>query len=147
MKKNTLWIVVASLVLVTGIAAGAQQMHRHRGNFLIHHIIRELDLSDAQVAQIKQILVEERPALQNLAEKHKQQREQLRAIGGFDEAKVREIAQSDTQTYVDFVVEREKLRSRIFAVLTPAQQEKVNKFLDHAHQHMQDHLMHLGEEM
>lgn len=147
MKKHTLWIVAAALVLVTGITAGAQEMRRHRGSFLIHHIIRELDLSDAQVAQIKQILVEERPALQNLADKHKQQRQQLRAIGGFDEAKVREIAQSDTQTYVDFVVEREKLRSRIYAVLTPAQQEKVNKFLDHAHEHMQDHLAHLGDQL
>jgi Spy/CpxP family protein refolding chaperone len=130
------------------MALGAQEFRHYRhGNFLARRVIRELDLSDAQVASIKQVLVEERPTLQALAQKHSEQREQLKALGNFDEAKVRTFAQNNTETYVQFVVEREKIRSRIYAVLTPAQQQKVDKWMNHMHDHMQDHLAHLGEEL
>jgi Spy/CpxP family protein refolding chaperone len=147
MKHRTL-LLASALVLIGAVALGAQEFHHYRhGNFFVRHIIRELDLSDAQVASIKQILVEERPALQALAEKHREQRDQLRALGTFDEAKVRTYAQNNTETYVQFVVEREKIRSRIYAVLTPAQQQKVDKLMNQMHGHMQDHLSHLGEEL
>jgi Spy/CpxP family protein refolding chaperone len=48
-------------------------------------------------------------------------------LATFDEAHVRAIAARYAQTETDALVEREKLRSGLFAVLTPAQQLRIQK--------------------
>jgi Spy/CpxP family protein refolding chaperone len=151
MKKRYLIMAVSAVVLTAVLTAGAQQMgglrQHYAHGFLMRHLINELNLSTDQRAAIKQILVEERPGLQELAKKAQQQRNELRSLSTFDEEKVRSIAQANSSTYVDFVVERERIRSRIFAVLTPAQQAKVKQLSDEFHQGMQERLSQLGENL
>lgn len=148
MKQRHLVMAVSAVVLTAVFTAAAQQVGgiRKQGgpSFLIRHIMHELNLSTDQRAEIKQILLEERLALQELTRKVQQQRSELRSMTNFDEEKVRSIAQASSATYVDLVVERERVRSKIFAVLTLEQQKKVDQLGDEFRQGMQERLAHLG---
>lgn len=150
MKKKYVVAAVVAVVLTAVIAAAAQQVSGMRyqwGGFFVRHLIHELNLTADQRTAIKQILVEERPALQALCNQAQQQRSQLRSMSSFDEEKIRTIAQANSSTYVDLVVERERIRSKIFAVLTPEQQNKVNQLTNEFRQGMQDRLAHLGDNL
>jgi Spy/CpxP family protein refolding chaperone len=151
MKKRNVVIAIAAVLLIGVFGAAAQQLgsmrHQGAGNFFIRHLIADLNLSDSQRASIKQILVEERPAIQELAQKAIAQNYELREMPSFDEAKVRSIAQTNSSTYVDMVVEREKVRTRIFAVLTPDQRAKVLQWGDQFREGVQEHLSQLGDNL
>ena len=149
MKK--IWLAAGALVLVGVIAAAAQQAgsfrRMHARNFWVRHVMAELNITDQQREQIRQILKDERPAIQQLMQRGAQQRQDLRALGSFDEAKVRSVAESNSALYVDAIVEREKVRTKIFAVLTPEQRTKVNTMLDEWHASVQERVETLGEEL
>ncbi|MGO9373684.1 MAG: Spy/CpxP family protein refolding chaperone, partial [Syntrophobacteraceae bacterium] len=57
-------------------------------------------------------------------------REQLNALiksGPFDEAKVRSIAKGQADILANMIVARERIKSQIYAVLTPEQRAKAEK--------------------
>ena len=57
-------------------------------------------------------------------------REQLDALiksGPFDEAKVRSIAKAQADTLADMIVAKQRMKSKIYAVLTPEQHAKAEK--------------------
>jgi Spy/CpxP family protein refolding chaperone len=56
-------------------------------------------------------------------------REQLCALpkGQFDEAKVRAIAKGQADIITELIVDKERMKSRIYAVLTPEQRTKVEQ--------------------
>ncbi len=149
MKKT--WLAVAAVVLVGGVVAVAQNAgnlrHHYARNFWVRHIMSELNITDQQREQIKQILKDEKPNIQALVQRAEAERGELRAENNFDEAKVRGIAESNSALYVDAIVEREKVRAKIFAVLTPEQRTKVNKMMEECHGVMQEKLENLGEEL
>jgi len=150
MKKKT-WFVVAAVVLVGGLVAVAQSAgnlgHHYARNFWVRHIMSELNITDQQRDQIKEILKEEKPNIQALVQRGEAEREELHAMNSFDEAKVRSVAESNSALYVDAIVERERVRAKIFAVLTPEQRTKVNNMIGEWHQHVQERLETLGEEL
>ena len=91
---------------------------------------RKLNLTDAQRKQMKTIVSEERPKMKPLFEQLKAGREQLDALiksGPFDEAKVRSIAKAQADTLIDMIVAKERMKSQIYAVLTPEQRAKAEK--------------------
>jgi len=47
--------------------------------------------------------------------------------GQFDEAKVRTIAKGQTDIRTEMIVTKERMKSRMYAVLTPEQQAKAEK--------------------
>jgi protein CpxP len=95
---------------------------------MIGHFARELNLTDAQQAQIKQLM-------DAFHEKNKALFEQnFKAEGDgpfeglsdtFDEAAVRAAAQSRAAAHVELEVAHAKLMSQIYAVLTADQKAKV----------------------
>ena len=104
---------------------------RHHGHFGLWKMFgRKLNLTDAQRNQIKTIVSEERPKMKPLFQQLKAGREQLDALiksGPFDEAKVRSIAKGQADILANMIVGRERMKSQIYAVLTPEQRAKAEK--------------------
>jgi len=105
---------------------GHHWKHHHHGH---HHLWKELNLTDAQKKEMFSIRLEERAKMKPLVQKLKEGREQLRALpkGQFDEAKVQTIAKGHADIITELIVEKQRMKSRIYAVLTPEQRAKVEQ--------------------
>jgi protein CpxP len=140
-------IAALAIVLVAGIAIA--QPHggpRGDGDFFGGMMFDYLDLSDAQRAQIKQIMVKEKPALEPLfkqeMEGHKQMM-QLIQSGTFDEAKAQAIATQGAQVHAQLEVQHARVASEAYQVLTAEQKTRLAQFItkreQRFEQHMQEH--------
>jgi len=98
----------------------------HRGH---HFLWKKLNLTDAQKKEMFSIRLDERAKMKPLIQKLKEGRDQLRALpkGQFDEAKVRSIAKAQADTLVELIVAKERMKSRIYGVLTPEQRAKAEE--------------------
>lgn len=99
-----------------------------------------LDLTDEQEEQIEAIMEAERPAMLALRKQMRDGRSELGAITGssFDEAAVREAAARIAKIKTEMIVARTRVKSKIFAVLTPEQQElaeKLQPLMEHKRGH------------
>jgi Spy/CpxP family protein refolding chaperone len=89
-----------------------------------------LDLTDAQQTQIKAILTKEKATLQPLTQQLGQTHAQLRQLEEgptFDEAKVRALASQQSQSMIDLVVEKARMKNEMIQVLTADQKAKLQK--------------------
>jgi periplasmic protein CpxP/Spy len=90
-----------------------------------------LDLTDAQQAQMKDIIAKEKPTIQpliqQLAQGH-QQMSQLEQASTFNEANVRALASQQSQTMTELMVQKARIKSELVALLTPDQKAKLAKF-------------------
>jgi protein CpxP len=151
MNKKTIAIVAVIGALILGVFASTAThasthwLQQQRTHFMAQHIARDLNLTDGQRTQIKSVLETERPAIQSLVHKFEQQNDQLHTKTTFDEAYVRSVAQQDQVNYADALVEREKIRSEIFAILTPDQQAKLNQMTTEFRTALEDRLANLGD--
>ncbi len=120
-----------ALLLLASLTASAQQGANSpdAGN-AIARIERRLNISSEQRVQIKSLLIEERPALQQLHTQLAAERSEIAeatANGNFDAVAVRSIAAKYAEANTDAMVEQQKLRAELLAILTPAQQQKLQK--------------------
>ena len=152
------------IAIVTGIVAllmagatfaivGAQQHHGFGGRgdgpdhpMMMEHMLdraaAHLGLSDEQKARIKAILDAEKPTMQTLRDQLKANHQELEAAtanGAFDEAQVKAIAARQGETTAALIVEREKVKSQIFAILTPEQRQKAEQFHQRMGRHFKGH--------
>lgn len=97
---------------------------------MVEHMARELNLTDAQQAQVKTILeaarAAEEPLMKKMEEAHKQL-EAATANGQFDETQIRAIASQQAQVMVDSIVEHERTKSKIYSILTAEQRAKADE--------------------
>jgi protein CpxP len=133
--------MMGSCFFVNSIAVGAEDTgaakgecrehwkHHHRGHHGHHHLWKKLNLTDAQKKEMFSIRLEERATMKPLAQKLKAGRDQFRALpkGQFDEAKVRAIAKGQADIITELIVEKQRMKSRMYAVLTPEQRAKVEQ--------------------
>jgi len=133
--------MVGSCFFFNSIAVGAEDTgaakggcgehwkHNHWGHHGHHHFWKKLDLTDAQKKEMFSIRLEERAKMKPLVQKLKAGRDQFRALpkGQFDEAKVRAIAKGQADIIADLIVEKQHMKSRIYAVLTPEQRTKAEQ--------------------
>jgi Spy/CpxP family protein refolding chaperone len=94
---------------------------------IMNRIAAELGLTDAQKQEIKGIVAAERSQVEPLLRQLAATRQQLRAAsrdGSFDEAQVRTLAEQQSQTITELIVARERVKSKIYHVLTPEQRAK-----------------------
>jgi len=150
MKRG--WIVLGCAGLLAALVpALAQQrtewLRKRRANFMVQHIVHDLNLSDGQRMQIKTILRNEQPKIQALLKQSQVANEELRSRQQFDEAFVRSVAQRQSATVVESIVEREKIRSEIMAVLSPDQQRKFNTIAGEFRTAVGTRLATLGDEL
>jgi len=148
MRKKFMVPAAVSFMLLLGLTSVAATyardnagFGRHRG-FMARRLARELNLSDAQRAQIKTIMQAEKPKLQPLMQQlHQSRMTEQAAMGAqFDEAKARAYADQQARLMSDLMVERARIQSQIYSVLTPAQQQKMQQLRQERQQRMQQRL-------
>ena len=154
MKSNRIKIMMGALVLILLVAIGVSQtvkrvgMHGTHGDAMTSEHAQSfltdyLSLNEAQQSQLKDILAKEKPTLDSLSQQMKQGHEalkQLETSGTFDEAKVRAVASQQAQTMTDLIVEKARIHSALFQILTPDQKTKMTQLMDkHGHGGMGHH--------
>ena len=156
MKSKYFKILAVALILaVVGAIAVSQTVKRAHmrgdgmfagdvfGGHMMGFLVRKLDLTDAQQAQVKDIVAKEKPAFRPLMLQMAQGHSQLRDLvmsGTFDEAKTRELASQQTQTMTELTVQYARIGSEMVQVLTPDQKTKLNTLINQHEQRMMNRM-------
>ena len=87
-----------------------------------------LSLTPSQVAAIQQVMTREQQSLQPLMTQMRITREKLLAIGSdlINEKEVKSLAQDEATLLARLIVANARMQSKIYKVLSPAQQRKLN---------------------
>ena len=136
--KKVFIAILAFSVLATGVIFavaqksddGGKGSHGRRGG---HHRsggmgFRGIDLTEAQKTQIKSIREANKAAVQPLREAMKANRAkmaELTANGAFDEAQITALANETAAVQAKLTVERQRVKSQMFTVLTEEQKAKM----------------------
>jgi protein CpxP len=133
-------VIVATLaIMLGGVMSYAQESaspttekawHGRRGDRM-GFMARELNLTDAQKAQIKQIFQANKatglPLMQQMAANKKAMLEAT-ANGSFDQAKIQQLANQQAQLTAQMMVQKQAIRHQIYTqVLTPDQRVKAEE--------------------
>jgi protein CpxP len=139
--KSKFWMVaVAMLALVLGGVAmlgyaqesatsATQGWHGHRGHR--GYLMRELNLTDAQKTQVKEILQANKatglPLMQQMAANKKAMLEAT-ANGSYDQAKIQALATQQVQLMSQMIVQKQAVQHQIYTqVLTADQRAKAEQ--------------------
>ena len=148
-------LIAALAVLFASVIARSQTadtpappMHHHEyamGGHMGHMMeffADYLDLSDAQQAQMKAVLQKEHGTIKPLMQQMHQTEAQLRQyeLGAYDEAKVRTLAAQQAQTQIELTVQKARIHSELFQLLTPEQQTKMKEFVAKREARWQKHM-------
>lgn len=139
MKKIITAILAIALVSIGSIFIFAQNDNEggkekykrgfgHRGGF--ERLAKKLNLTDTQKEQAKQIMEASKSKVQPLKESMKSIHQQLDtaiADGQFDEAQVQALASQQANIMAQLIVEKERTKSQLFAILTPEQQAQAKQ--------------------
>jgi protein CpxP len=140
MKKITIGIVVFVVIVAGGIFAlghkGRRDAQPHRGGFEnggFDRIARDLNLSDEQKTQAKQVFEDSKSRVEPLMKQLRENRELVKDLGTdgvFDEQKVQETANAQANLMKQMFIEKEKGKAQLFAILTPEQREQAKQKLN-----------------
>jgi Spy/CpxP family protein refolding chaperone len=151
MKRSVIWSSVVLLLVAIGvIVARANGSGRHGwgGGGWSHHgplgyVAHELNLSDAQKSQIKSMWEAERPTVASLVQELASEGKEMDSVtaqGSLDESKVQAIAASQGATIAKLLVEKERLKSKVYTtVLNPEQRTKADELQKRWHSRL-DHV-------
>ncbi|MBO0911247.1 MAG: periplasmic heavy metal sensor [Acidobacteria bacterium] len=137
------------LALFAGMAVAQDQTTPPAGGHRMHAgfmgapgwgmLFHNLELSDNQKAQVKQIMQGERATMRPLMQQEMAAREkmmQLITSGNFDQAQASAIAAQESQTHMQLQLEQAKIASQIYlGVLNTEQKNTVTKMMSQ-HQHL-----------
>jgi periplasmic protein CpxP/Spy len=151
MKSFHLRLLLAALAVLLGTAIAKSQTAdapppTHGHEFGMEHMLgffaKNLDLTEAQQAQIKSILQKERPVIKPLFQQLHQNELQLRqyAEGSYNEAKVRALATQQSQTQIELAVQTTRIHNELFQILTADQQAKMKEMEANHEARMQQHM-------
>ncbi len=102
---------------------------RHkRGGRMMGRMFRQLDLTDEQKEELKSIRKASHENMKPIREQMQASRKLLRnlsANGNFDEAQVQAIASQLGSLHAQMIVEKERNKAKMFAVLTTEQKAKL----------------------
>ena len=132
MKRATVAILAIAVLGVGAIVIFSQRSSHggkhggfgHRGMGII---FKKLDLTEEQKAQAREIVQAGFEKNKGVFEAMKANREKMKAAtanGAFDEAVVSQIAAEQGQLSAQLIVEKERVKSQIFAILTDGQKAK-----------------------
>jgi periplasmic protein CpxP/Spy len=132
--KSAVATTALSLAAMVGVA-NAQQPPRH-GEHQLEFMTTALDLTDAQVAQIKQIQAQNHASTKADHQQMKALHEQLQAIvtsDNFDEAKAQSVIAQIEQAQSTRMLEHAREMNAIYKVLNPQQKVKAVKLFGEMH--------------
>jgi Spy/CpxP family protein refolding chaperone len=152
-RSGILLFAALAVVLVAGLAmAHSSDGRRGGGDFfggpMLGFFTDYLDLSDAQQAQIKQIIAKEKPGLEPMFKQEKQSREQMMQLiqsGSFDESKAQAIATQEAQVHAQLEVGHARIASQAYQILTAEQKTKLAQFIAKHEQRFERHMHERGE--
>ena len=140
-KRIILGAVVAAGALAA-VAAGAHGFQGRHGDYhdRIDHMARELNLTDSQTAQIKAIADADAPQLKALHDQIREHRQALRdkLKAGFDEATAKQEADAIGNLVGQTVFIGSRMKSQMYAVLTPEQKAQLDKRMEQRREHWRD---------
>lgn len=133
---------MAGTLLAQGPAQNFHRGFRHHGGWMLQHMTKELNLTTDQQTQIKNIMQAQKSKTQPLMQQMRQNRqaEEANITGNFDENQARTFANKQSQIMSDLIVEQERTKSQIYAVLTPEQRQKAQQLMQQRQQRMQEHM-------
>jgi Spy/CpxP family protein refolding chaperone len=153
MHKKFFTTTAILLAVAAGLTASvfAQSAHRgfgHRNGWMLNHMTKQLNLSEAQQAQIKSILSDARTRTKPLIEQLRQNEQAQNAAinGNFDEVQARAFAGKQAQIMSDLIVEKQKTKSQIYSVLTPDQRQKALQLMQEHEQRRQERLQKTSQQ-
>ncbi len=136
--KKALIAILALVIVAAGVmfavgqrspegkkAGWGKRGGHHRGMGMA---FRGLDLTDEQKAQVKQLRAASREGVQPIREALKANREKMNSLtenGAFDEAQVTALANEQAGLSARMIVERQRVKSRMFSILTDEQKAKM----------------------
>ena len=142
MKSIRFRLFVAALAVMLGGAIAKSQTadattappstHPHawgmRGD-MMGFPFRQLDVTDAQRAQIKAVMQKEHATMKPLMQQMHTMQQQLKQYseGTYDEAKVQALVAQQAQTLVQLKVQETRIHNEIYQLLTPDQQAKMKE--------------------
>jgi periplasmic protein CpxP/Spy len=142
MKKITVSILAVSILTIGLVSLVIAQKHGgghgfggHRDGFgfMFSKLAEELGLSEEQKTQAKTVLEASKsrvePIKEALKEGHKAAK-QLGKDGVFDETKVTQLANNQAELTKQMIIEKERTKAAIFAILTPEQRTKAVAIYD-----------------
>jgi len=146
--RSKISIAVLAIALVTGIAIAQPHGGPHGGGDffgggMMGFFTDYLDLTDAQQAQIKQIIAKEKPALEPLFKQEMQTHQQMLQLiqsGSFDEAKAQSIAAQGAQVHTQLEVQHARIANEAYQVLTPDQKTKLAQYITKREQRFEQHM-------
>ena len=147
MHKKSIILAAIFMALAAGLATTAFAQHRGMGfgrnnGWMLKHMTKQLNLTEAQQTQIKGIMAGEKtrikPMMQQL--RQNQQTQDANINGSFDENQARTFANKQAQLMTDLIVEKERMRSQVYAVLTPEQRQKALQLMQERQQHRQQRM-------
>ncbi len=146
MSKKYFLVPAILLAVAVGLAAFAQQPGPGRGfghhGWMLKKMTRELNLTEAQQSQVKTILQTEHAKVQPLMQQMRQNemaRNQA-VTENFNEADARAFAGKQAQLQADLIVEKERTKSQIYALLTAEQRQKAMQLLQQREQRRQERM-------
>jgi Spy/CpxP family protein refolding chaperone len=109
---------------------------------MLKHMAKQLNLTEAQQTQIKGIMSGEKTKIKPMMQQFRQnqQAEDANVNGNFDENQARTFANKQAQLMTDLIVEKERMRSQVYAVLTPEQRQKALQLMQERQQHRQERM-------
>jgi Spy/CpxP family protein refolding chaperone len=131
-----IWLVLVAILLASAAALTFVRV-AHASRFGRHWcgpervVTRELGLTDTQKQQIKAIWQKERPAVAGLVRELAAEQKDMNlagAEGKRDENAMAPIANRQTVTVMKLMIEKEKVISDIYTVLTPDQRTKADRW-------------------
>jgi protein CpxP len=148
--KKIIFAIAAVVVLAAGAIFVAGQIKGRSGAKGFGHgrghmagmMLRGLNLTDDQKAKVKSIFEAAKTDVQPLREALKENRKKLNSVtanGAFDQAQIQAIADEQGALMSKMIVEREKVKSQIIAILTDEQKAKAAQMRENFKQHMKDH--------
>jgi periplasmic protein CpxP/Spy len=151
MHKKFFIITAILLAVAAGLSASvfAQgPQHGRRNGWMLKHMTRELNLTEAQQTQIKGILADARTRTKPLMQQLRQNEQAQNAAinGNFDETQTRAFAGKQAQIMSDLIVEKQRTKSQIYSVLTPDQRQKALQLMQQHEQRRQERLQKKSEQ-
>ncbi len=149
MKKIILGIIAVAVLAGGAIFVIAQKAGHvggpgfgpGRGGHMLGMALRGLDLTDDQQAKVKEIMEASKtnvePLMHQMRDNHKSI-EALTANGAFDQAKVEAAATEQGNIMAKMIVEREKAKAQVFALLTDDQKAKAAEMKSKFKEKMKD---------
>jgi protein CpxP len=117
--------------------------HFMHGGSEIGMFLHQLNLTDDQKAQIKQIFKSEKPSMKPLMQSEFTAHDQmlhLIASDKFDQAAVAKLAAQESQIHMQLEVEHAKIASQVYQLLSSEQKAKVADLITQHEQRMQQHM-------